>query len=804
MDVTAAQRDGKHALEIFLVSLGAILLEISFTRVIGFKLFYHFTFLIIGFALLGLGSGGVLVAVSRRIKAAPLDVLVARSALAAALATALGYRIVAKIPLNGLDFWSSAIEPLRLAVMCAALYLPFAAVGVILSSVFGRHAEVVARLYAIDLLGAGLGCALAIPLLIALTPPGCIFLAAAIFALAGVVAARRRSMSVAVVCAATALGFGFIAISPTLLPDPVTDLMKTVRPQTKRLFSAWNPVFRVDVTENILPGNRDLRVIHHDGLLGSTLHRYDGNPAPLGRFDTDVRALAFAVADRKPKKILIIGAAGGHEILAALHFDAEQITAVELNPVTVSLLTDVFADYTGRIAEHPKVRLINDEGRTFLARTEDRYDLVFFVAPDSYTAMNAASSAAFVLSESYLYTAEMIEETLDHLTDDGLLCMHFGEFDFDAKPNRTIRYLATARAAFEAKEIPDFRKHALVASSPSLLQVATMLLKKSPFTTAEAERFLAVGKQIPGTVPRFVDGTSTKDPRLAAVIELPVAELATWFDEYPYQVTPVRDDAPFFWHFARFSNVIRGLGGRTKSFDNEDSTGERSLLAMLAISVSFAVVFLLLPFVAIRDIWTELPRKRAAMVYFAAVGFGFMLYEIALIQKLVLYLGYPTYSLTVTLMSLLIFTGIGSLLSDRYTARPARTMGILLAALALLTVCLLFGTGPLFHATLPWPILTRAIIAGVAIAPLGIVLGAFMPLGLTAVAGITRHKDEYVAWGWAVNGFASVVGSVSTTILSMSFGFSTVLLLALASYCIASTGLIALRRAGKVEQLSRP
>lgn len=794
MNVTAAQRDGKHALEIFLVCLGAILLEISFTRVIGFKLFYHFTFLIIGFALLGLGSGGVLVAVSRRIKAAPLDTLVATSALLAALATALGYPIVAKVPLNGLDFWSSAMEPLRLGAMCAALYLPFAAVGVLLSSVFGRHAEVVGRLYAIDLLGAGLGCALAIPLLIALTPPGCIFLAAAIFATAGAVAARRRWASGAALCATAALGFGFLAVSPDLLPDPVTDSMKTIRPQTQRLFSAWHPVFRVDVTENIFPGNRDLRVIHHDGLLGSTLHKYDGNPATLGRFDTDARALAFAVADRRPGKVLIIGAAGGHEILAALHFEAGEITAVELNPVTVSLLTDVFADYTGRLAENPKVRLINDEGRTFLARTKDRYDLVFFVAPDSYTAMNAASSAAFVLSESYLYTAEMIEETLDHLTDDGLICMHFGEFNFEEKPNRTTRYLATARAAFEAKGISDFRRHALVASSPSLLQVATMLLKKSPFTATEAERFLEVGKRIQGNTPRYVHGTSIKDPRLASVIELPAAELAAWFDAYPYQVTPVRDDAPFFWHFARFSTVIGGLSGRTETFDNEDSTGERSLLVMLGIAITFATVFLLLPFVAIRETWAQLPRKGSAILYFGAVGFGFMLYEIALIQKLVLYLGYPTYSLTVTLMSLLVFTGIGSLLSGRYTAERPQAMAQLLGALALLTIFLLFGAGPLFHATLPWPILARAVIAGAAIAPLGIVLGAFMPVGLTAVAGISRYKDEYVAWGWAVNGFASVMGSVSTTILSMSFGFSTVLVLAFAAYCVASTGLVALRR----------
>ena len=145
--------------------------------------------------------------------------------------------------------------------------------------------------------------------------------------------------------------------------------------------------------------------------------------------------------------MLIIGAAGGHEIQASLTYGAEQIEAVELNPVTVSLLRDTFADYTGNITEHPDVNYVQGEGRTYLARSDETYDIVWFVAPDSYAASNAATAGAFVMSESYLYTEEMIEEAFDHLSPGGVMVAQFGDLDFAARPMRTARYLVTAREA---------------------------------------------------------------------------------------------------------------------------------------------------------------------------------------------------------------------------------------------------------------------------------------------------------------------------------------------------------------------
>ena len=272
---------------------------------------------------------------------------------------------------------------------------------------------------------------------------------------------------------------------------------------------------------------------------------------------------------------------------------------------------------------------------------------------------------------------------------------------------------------------------------------------------------------------------------MADVVTLPDDELEAFFDDYPYDVRPITDDAPFFWNFKPLSEVLRQIDQDVDRTDLEDAIGERVLLVLLGVAAAFAAVFLLVPFLAIRRTWTALPRKSLSAVYFASLGLGFMFYEITLIQRLVLFLGYPTYSLTVTLASILVFTGLGALLSERWAARAGRALPVLLAALAVLTAFYLWGLPVLTDAALGWPLGPRVVVAFLVLAPLGLCLGSFMPFGLRTVAGLTEHPQAYVAWGWAVNGFASVIGAVLTTMLAMTYGFRVVLLLALAVYVVA-------------------
>jgi len=777
--------------EIFLLSLGVILFEVSYTRVFSYKLVYYFTYVIVGIALLGLGASAVCVTLSPRLRRAAASRLLPVCCLAAAASVLLGYLAVALTPVNAMDL-IAALSPLRpatvlreggsLALVCLVLFAPFFFAGLAIAAIFATHADRIARLYGVDLVGAGLGCMCAVPLLALLTPPGGVLAAGFVFSVAGVrtmlANARRLLLPALAVAAALAVG----ALAPDRLPDVVPDRVKD---QSTPLFSRWSPVFRIDVVPSITSGDRS-RLVLHDGLLGSTLQRFDGDWSALSRFEHDSRSVPFRLLEAGPR-VLVIGAAGGHEILASLYFHASHVTGVELNPATVSLLTTDFADYTGHLTDDPRVTLVNGEGRSFLGRDQASYDLVWFVAPDSYAAMNAATSGAFVLSESYLYTVEMIMESVRHLAPGGVVCAQFGEAEFDRKPNRTARYLGTAREAFRRLGIEDFERHVLVSTTNELFFLSTILLRREPFAAEQLTRFREATAAVPRTVVRHA-GTVDPDEPIGKVVALPPAALADWYRDQPFDVRPVTDDAPFFWHFVRFRDAPSGLARYGKTFF-EEGTGERLLLVLLVLVTLLAAVFLLAPMVALGGTWRAVPHKARAAVYFAALGIGFMFLEVTLIQRLTLFLGYPTYSLTVTLFALLVSTGVGSLLSETGGSRR-RALVRRAAVLVILVPFYAFALPPLLAGAVGWPLGARIALAVVCLTPLGLCLGGFMPLGLATVASLTASREEFVAWSWAVNGFCSVVSSVLATILAMEIGFSAVMLVALAAYVVGVTSLL--------------
>jgi hypothetical protein len=785
----------RRLLAIFLVSLAGLLLEVGYTRIVSYKLWYYYTYLVIGLALLGIGSGGVFVAVSRRLQAASTERILALCSVLGAASIAIGYLVIARLPVNTVAIWDYGTRASfrnvgLLALICGVLFATFIAIGIIVATLLGRAREDVAKLYFADLVGAGLACLVAVWLIARLGPPAVVMLSAAVLTLVGIVAVvPRRSILLVVTAASTIL---------LLIPVVHTDLLPDVRPeQTKhadgpgKVFSEWGPVFRVDAVQ-LEPQSA---LLLHDGNFGSAIYKWDGDIASLGRYDTDPRSLPFHVLRTPPEHELIIGSAGGNEILASLRFHAPDIEAVELNPVTISLLTDHFRDWTGNIPKRPGVHMHLGDGRSYLARSDTRYDLIWFVAPDSYAANNAASAGAFVLSESYLYTSEMIKESLHHLSDRGIMVVQFGELNVETNPNRTARYVTTARDALRKIGVEDPGKHIAVSAflTDNSGDFSTVVVKRTPFAHKEVAGLLAGIAQTPRVASIYTPGQPVGTSTVAQIAGGTDAEAASAVARYPRDISAVTDDAPFFWHFSRFDHVLAHVFDPIKASDPEISIGERVLLLLLFLSALYAAVFLLLPFLAVRDRWRVLPAKGVSAVYFAALGLGFMFFEITMIQRLVLFLGYPTYSLTVTLAAILISTGIGALLSDRIANRSRLALPTLLGVLAGLTLFYEFALGGLTDGMLSFALAARVAVAFVVLFPLGLCLGMFMPLGLGVVRRLTDHGAEYVAWSWAVNGFFSVIGAVLTTILSMQFGFRTVQFLALAVYAVAVLAFTRLR-----------
>ena len=338
--------------ETFLIALAVILLEVSYTRVFSYKLVYYFTYLIIGISLLGLGAGGVFVAVFERLRKMPTERVILISTVVAAISVIASYLLVALVPLHLFRMMMSLAHgmvagPLwtftKLSLVLFVLFIPFLAAGIALSTIFAAHTERIGRLYFADLIGAALGAAIVIPALSWITPPGTVFLAGFVFALAGArlmpeVPGPWGKMGAA---AAVVLLIGVLA--PSVLPDPIRDRVKGGE-ATGSSFTRWSPVFRVDVVPSF--GDPPLHLLYHDGTLGSSMTSWDGDLGSLGRYDTMDRAHPFRLLEPEPT-VAIVGSAGGNEILASLHFGASKITGIELNPVTVSLLEDHFADFTG-------------------------------------------------------------------------------------------------------------------------------------------------------------------------------------------------------------------------------------------------------------------------------------------------------------------------------------------------------------------------------------------------------------------------------------------------------------------------
>jgi len=793
---------------IALVSFAGLLLEVGYTRIVSFKLWYYYTYLVIGLALLGIGSGGIAVAIWAPVKRASARLVIAACATWGSVSIAIGYAVIARLPLDTVRIWdygtrSSAKNTAGLALICFALFSTFVAIGVIISTILGRARDRIGSLYAADLGSAGVACVLAIPLISHLGPPSVIALAAFVCAGLGLWATPRKLSLLGAVGVVMVLALGAAVIDSDLIPRVRPEASK-IDPGTVASYSEWGPVFRVDVMQ-IPPDPRHPEVeralLVHDGTHGSGIRKFDGDAAALTTYDTEPRALPFRVLGDPPAHELIIGSAGGNEILASLHFAAPHIEAVELNPVTVSLLTDHFADWTGHLADRPEVALHQGDGRTYLARSDESYDLIWYVAPDTYAATNAASSGAFVLSESYLYTSDMIAESLEHLTDDGIMVVQFGELAFDAQPNRTARYVVTARKALEGLGVRRPGDHLLVAveRTESSGDLSTIMVKRTAFTDTEIASFTR-------TVPRLDNVGIAHAPGRALGAEPGtrlVGSLAAGTDEqvreilatHAREIGAITDDAPFFWHFTKFRTVLGDFFRPMRAPDPEDSLGERVLILLLGLSVAYAAVFLLLPFLAMRRQWQAFRAKGVATVYFGALGLGFMFFEITMIQRLVRFLGYPTYSLTVTLAAILVSTGVGSLASRRFADQPGRAVRALLAVLAILTLFYRFALDGIADSLQAQGLTVRVIVAVLALLPLGLCLGMFMPLGLTQVSHLGSDSQTYVAWSWAVNGFCSVIGSVLTTILSMALGFRAVQAIALAFYAIAVLAFVRLQAA---------
>ncbi len=794
MTATSEDRNREWAyryVAIGLVACSMLTFEILLTRLCALRLYFHFAFLVVSNCLLGIGASGSVLALFQEVWRKRQRAYLARFCALYLVSVVTTYVVLLLYPLPTRLWESLRFEELdRLLLVLAGfnllVALPMFFGGLVIGMLLTFGAERVNRLYAVDLIGAGLGCLLC-PLFLAEWGAGGVLVLVALLALAATVVAvprpwRKPALAVGVVLAV--LGLAVLPVLDAKFPVPnksSIELTPNVSTPTGEVdsYSKWSATSRIDLIK--VPANRryvftlgenrrglppipEQKLILQDSSSGTFIANWSEHPERLKILDRSMYTAAVRLKDRP--RVFIIGLGGGNDVWAAKLHGASHVKAIELHRSIVDIHEKILPRFSRGLLEDPTVELVYGEGRSALMRESDTYDVVQMTAIDTWAAL---ASGAYVLAENYLYTREAIETMYSRLAEDGIL--QITRLAADAE---VLRLLSNVHAALGGEDLS--RRILALATADHQLAV---LVKKGTFSEAEVaeiERYAEEsgirqvylpGRELGGAVEEFIR----------------TSEKQRFIEEYPFDITPTSDDEPYFFNFYRWQNL---LAARSKVLENPSiSQGNPFLiLSQLALAVVFSVVLILLPLTRLGKI----PRRGVGryLVYFSGMGLGFIAIEIALMQKLTLFLGHPLYSITVTLFTILVFSGLGSLLlSGRFSTTSRRIWIVPLGILVCVAGAALYSP-QLVAALIHLPLAARFAVTVGLLAPLSMLLGVPFAYGVRL---LDERRPEIIPWAWAVNGCLSVVGSVLTVVVSMNLGFAAVLWGAGAVYVIAFAAL---------------
>ena len=758
---------------LFLASAALLMLQVSFTRTLSVITWYHFAFFMISVAMFGLAASGLVVYMLPRLF--PAERVIER-AFAASLALAVGvplcFMLFSSNPAQGLltgftGFMSRAgggfgpLLVLQLATLYLTAVIPFFIGGLVGANLFRHMGERASGLYFFDLAGAGFGCLVTILVLELFGGPGAM---AAVAILAGLAAAAfalllpgrgRLALALVVVVAAG----GMLATNARFGWLKLRYFRGGEKPFTE--FEKWNSFSRVSVRQLESP---DTLLIEIDAASNTEITRWDGLEGNLAYLLDGLIAVEYSLM-REPD-VAIIGSGGGVDILTAIAAGARRVTAIEVNPIIVQLMRGRYAGFSGRVYLEPRVEVVTDEARSWIRRSGRAFDVIQAGYVDTYA---ATAAGAFSLTENNLYTREAYQDYLAHLKPDGIVSM---QRYYEDPPQQAIRLVSLALAALARRGDAHPSRHIAVVRKE---ERASVLVKNSEFKAADVERLERhcerAGLDLVAAPGR--GGRGAYGALLAA------ADPADFLRTYPLDISPVTDDRPFFFYVVRPSEAWRAFSLR--SGERMNARAVFFIMSLLVVVAVLAVLVLLLP-LAFRA-GAPGVGSVGAMGYFAALGLGFMLVEIGMLQRLMLFLGQPTLALSVVLSSLLISAGLGSAWTRRLPLE--RTGGALTMLLAVVLVEILV-------VALGWPPAVRALIglerplriacAVAALLPVGFFLGTAFPIGLRRLAA---GRAALIPWAWAVNGAASVLGSVLAMVVALNSGFTATLLGGAACYLAA-------------------
>jgi len=740
-----------------LVALSLLLYEILLTRVSSLRYHFHFSYLVVSNCLLMFGASGTVLALSRSTWREEPLVWLRRAALAQGMALGVAWAVVLWLPVHRGPMDATGI--LSLLFFHIATAPPFFFGGLFVGLVLSRWGDQAGRLYGVDLVAAGLGCA-GVPILLPFIGAGGVFAVATACTLGAAASlGRRQAWLLALVC---------LSVAPLL--DSWAPLPS--KRAGSLLWSAWSTTSRVDVLE-LAPGEREivsLGAAHvevslppqvevvQDGSASTFLADFSGHPEARGLLLGSLYGVSAQLLEEP--EVFVVGFGGGNDVWSVLEAGASSVRGVDMNPQMLRIHREILPEYSHTLLADPRVRLSTEEGRSAWSRIDQRFDLVQMSGIDTWAAL---TSGAYMLAENHLYTLEGFRGLIDRVRPGGLLQVVRMGAEME-----TLRLLALERAALEDRMDRPFEDCVAVLGASHHL-VSTVVAPEG-FTAEQTERLAAlVGEH--GLEPIYLPGLPG-DGLVEAFIRSP--DPLGFVEAFSRDIRPPVDDRPYFFAFTRWDAPERAK--ETLREPTHVSQGNPlMILGQLALHTLAAFCLLWLP---LRRQTSAGAGPGSAGLFFAGIGLAFILAELGLMQKMLLLLGHPGLSVPVSLGGLLVWAGLGARWSQRLD--PSRLQGVcwgatvgglVLAVGTALPVCAAWSLG--------WSVPARVILALALLAAPGVAMGVPMALGIRRLEPI---RPGSLPWAWAINGCFTVVGSIASVVVSMNLGFTWVLGLAALFY----------------------
>ncbi len=740
-------------------SLATLILELALTRVFSVVYFYHFAFLAISIALFGLGAGGVF---SYVVAGWPGTLYRKVGVLASVNAIAIVFSLSFLLGRSG------EMGAIELAVAYFVAAVPFLLSGTVLSLVIADTIGRINRVYFYDLMGAAGGCAVLVPLLNSLGGPNTILVAAVLFAVSAAIWFHLAGYGKGRV-AAVLLGLMLVGLITWNAKNSIIDVKFAKGQQIKNEeFVRWNSFSRIALKRQ--PDGAHVIVI--DGDANTYVAQLDLNHlTPAQALDLKYHGPGFPYIVRPGAKTLIIGPGGGMDVARALAAGSKDVTGVEINPIIArEIMQKRFASFSNGLYFRPDVKIVIEDGRSFVRRSQEHYQVLQATLVDTWA---STAAGAFALSENNLYTTNAFVDYLSHLTPDGV--MAFTRWGFDP-PRESLRVVSLAYTALKQLGQPDPARNVVVLREDlnKLNQWGaqdTILVARNPFSSSDLvelqESAAKAGMQVvyrPGSErdTPFRTLLTTDDP-------------ARFYSSYAFDVRPVSDDRPFFFYTVQARDLLQFvLHGSRLTADYKINSALPVLFGLVAISLVATIVMLALPPLLLGH---RLPRERgalAALLFFLCIGAGYIIIQVALIQKFVLFLGHPTYALTVIIFSMLLSSGCGSFASKRLVGKDARRLGRVLLIVFAANALLALVVSPICETGVALPFALKVLITVAIISPVGFAMGMPFPTGLTLLEGVMPAS---VRWAWAINAASSVLGSAAAMFFAIYLGLQLTLII---------------------------